>query len=162
MKFEHNSFVKIAGITSLMLGVFGFCFLMQYFHLFNTTIDFKNPAYVSKMLSAQASLVAGLYVGLYLLGGRWIALIMGGGFALLFLAETLFGVLGWHVNILALLFSLYLGWVTYDGLRTGRLHYRAGDLTRKQNPLAYWAVIILCSGLLLLSCTSFLLSIGRA
>jgi hypothetical protein len=162
MKLEHNSFVKIAGIISLMLGVFGFFFLMQYFHLFNTTMEFNNPTYISKMLSAQASLVAGLYVGLYLLGGRWIALIMGGGFALLFLAETLFGVLGWHVNILALLLSLYLGWVTYDGLRTGRLHYRAGDLTRKQHPSAYWAVIILCSCLLMIFVATFVLPVGRA
>ena len=162
MKFERTSSVKIAGITCLLLGLFGFMFLMQYFQLFDTTIEFNDPAYLSKMLSAQASLVAGLYAGLYLLGGRWIALIMGGGFALLFLAATLVGVLGWHVNILTLLFSLYLGWVTYDGLRTGRLHYRAGDLTRKQHPSAYWAVIVLCSCLLIIFVATFMLSVGRA
>ena len=71
-------------------------------------MEFNNLTYLSKMLSAQASLVVGLYGGLYLLGGRGIALIMGGGFALLFLAETFFGVLGWQLNILALLFLHFI------------------------------------------------------
>ena len=99
MKFGHASSVKIAGITCLLLGLFGFMFLMQYFQLFDTTIEFNDPVYLSKMLSADTSLIVGMYAGFYLLGGRWIALIIGGGFALLFLGTTLFGVLGWHVNI---------------------------------------------------------------
>ncbi len=40
MKFEYASSVKIAGITSLLLGLFGFIFLMQYFQLFDTAIEF--------------------------------------------------------------------------------------------------------------------------
>ncbi len=40
MKFEYASSVKIAGITSLLLGLFGFIFLMGYLQLFDTAIEF--------------------------------------------------------------------------------------------------------------------------
>ncbi len=89
VKFERASAVKIAGITFLLLGLFGFMFLMQYFQLFDTTIEFNNPAYLSKMLLADTSLIVGMYLGFYLLGGRGLALIIGGGFALLFLGSQI-------------------------------------------------------------------------
>lgn len=69
----------VIGLLGAVLSMGAFFFLMQYFELFNSVIQFRNPVYMSKLFAAQFFLPFSLFCIFGATGGYRAGLIAAAG-----------------------------------------------------------------------------------
>ena len=82
---------KKIGLLILVLTAMGVGFLIVYFNQSGTYIQYRDVAYMLKMVGTYGLLVVGLYVGLYFISGKKIANQIGGGLAILLILAYIVG-----------------------------------------------------------------------